>query len=101
MVYSLGCICTLMLAGCAPVATPTELRQDISQEAAIAAVRALPEVQAFERTLAEAGAAAHIDAQAEDTQWLVQVYEVRDGHTATFNWYRVNKETGEVAPEFP
>ncbi|KKW44668.1 hypothetical protein A2598_02250 [Candidatus Peribacteria bacterium RIFOXYD1_FULL_54_13] len=101
MVYSLGCVCTLMLAGCAPAATPREPRQDIPQEAAVAAVRALPEVQAYERTLIEAGAAAHVDVQLENGEWLVQVYEVKDGHTATFNWYRVDKETGVVAPEFP
>lgn len=31
--------------------------------------------------------------------YLIQVYEIKDGHTATFNWYRVNKKTGEIKAE--
>ena len=36
----------------------------------------------------------------DDTNYMVQVYEIKDGHTATFNWYTVDKTTGEVKKEF-
>lgn len=32
--------------------------------------------------------------------YLIQVFEVKNGHTATFNWYEVDKTTGEVKKEF-
>lgn len=36
----------------------------------------------------------------DDAQWLVHVYEVVNNHTATHNWYEVNKETGEITAMF-
>ena len=36
----------------------------------------------------------------EENSYRIQVYEVKDGHTATFNWYNVDKKTGEVVAEF-
>ncbi len=36
----------------------------------------------------------------EDDTYMVQVYEIKDGHTATFNWYQVDKTTGAVTKEF-
>ena len=68
---------------------------------AIEIIRALPEVVAYEKALTKAGTAAHVDAQSEGAQWIVQVYEVKDGHTATFNWYTVDKATGGITTEFP
>ena len=35
----------------------------------------------------------------ENNSYLIHVYEVKNGHTATFNWYRVDKITGEVKKE--
>jgi len=29
------------------------------------------------------------------------VYEIKDGNTATFNWYNVDKNTGKITAEFP
>ncbi|MDO8648996.1 MAG: hypothetical protein Q7R81_04410 [Candidatus Peregrinibacteria bacterium] len=102
---SLGCLCALTFVGCSPAPVPTPIPQnsgqDISQEAAIEVVRNRPEVVKFESTLVKAGTVAHIDAQSEDKEWLVQVYEVKGGHTATFNWYRVDKKTGQISTEFP
>lgn len=33
-------------------------------------------------------------------EYNVHVYEIKDGHTATFNWYRVSIKSGEVKSEF-
>lgn len=33
-------------------------------------------------------------------EYNVHVYEVKNGHTATHNWYRVSIKSGEVRPEF-
>lgn len=35
----------------------------------------------------------------EGDLYLIQVYEIKDGHTATFNWYRVSKTTGKITAE--
>ena len=37
----------------------------------------------------------------EENEFHVQVYEIKDDHTATFNWYSVDKITGEVKELFP
>ncbi len=99
----IGIVSMAALAGCtaAPGPVPQDAGQDISREEAILAVRNRPEVVKYEKDLAEAGAVVRIDAQSEDTEWLVQVYEIKDGHTATFNWYRVDKGTGRITTEFP
>lgn len=39
-------------------------------------------------------------AREENDSYLIQVYEIKNGHTATFNWYKVNKTTGDVEKEF-
>jgi len=36
----------------------------------------------------------------ETNSYIIHVYEIIDGHTATFNWYEVNKTTGEIKTEF-
>ncbi len=36
----------------------------------------------------------------EENFYLIQVYEIKNGHTATFNWYQVNKKTGATKAEF-
>ncbi|MEK7543386.1 MAG: hypothetical protein AAB557_00795 [Patescibacteria group bacterium] len=36
----------------------------------------------------------------EDADYLIQVYELIYGHTATFNWYNVDKATGDVRQQF-
>ena len=99
---ALGFAALFALAGCnaTPAPAPQSSGQEISQQAAIDAVRALPEVREYEKTLAEAGTTAKIDAQSEDAEWLVQGYEIKDDHTATFNWYRVDKTTGRISAEF-
>lgn len=62
------------------------------------------EVIEFEKELAKAGKKAKYGIEDGGDVWLVQVYEIveqnDEGHTATFNWYRVNKETKEISKEF-
>lgn len=36
----------------------------------------------------------------ETNSYVIHVYEIKDNHTATFNWYYVNKATGEITKEF-
>jgi hypothetical protein len=71
---------------------------------AIAVVKKQKEVLKFEGQLAKVGKTAKYRVGDDGDDWLVQVYEIveQDGetHTATFNWYRVNKETKEITREF-
>ena len=76
----------------------------VGQDGAIGRVRALPEVQAFAKTLGAVGREPQFYAQDEGEYWLVQVLEVvadegEAGHTATFGWYRVEKKGGGVGKE--
>lgn len=40
----------------------------------------------------------HVDPDTHE--YVIQVFEVKDGHTATFNWYAVNKTSGAIRKEF-
>lgn len=90
---------SLLLASFAILFLPRPLANNlISSEKAAELVKALPEVQAF---LQETGG--HVTAQTgspNEAVYLVQVYEVKDNHTATFNWYYVNKKDGSIKKEF-
>lgn len=51
------------------------------------------------REFVDAGSGIHVeyDAQTTDgTAWIIHVYEVIDNHTATYGWYEVNKQSGEI-----
>ena len=60
-------------------------------------VRALPEVVDYLKRVPNGKVEVNGE---EDDMYMVQVYEIKDGHTATFNWYTVNKTTGAVKTEF-
>lgn len=64
---------------------------------AVAKVKALPEVIDYLKRVP--GGLVLVNGE-EDNVYMVQVYEIKDGHTATFNWYQVDKTTGEVKKEF-
>ncbi len=74
--------------------TPNE---KVTKEEVIAKVRALPEVKEYLTRVPKGLVSINGE---EDATYMVQVYEVKDEHTATFNWYTVNKATGEVEKEF-
>lgn len=70
----------------------------VSHEEAVEIVRALPEVQAFISLINTKGdSEAYIEySHDECNTYSIHVYELKDDHTATFNWYDVNMYTGEV-----
>lgn len=69
----------------------------ISKEEATAKVKALSEVIDYLKRVPNGLVLVNGE---EDNAYLVQAYEIKEGHTATFNWYKVNKSTGEVKKEF-
>ena len=74
-------------------------RNKSAGNAAIARVSRLPEVKEYLRAVPSGRVA--IDHEDKETNsYLIQVYEIKDGHTATFNWYEVDKTTGEIKTEF-
>jgi hypothetical protein len=80
---------------------PEELREDV--EKAIAKVRALPEVANFLNEDKE-NSTVEFD-HAEGDTLVIHVYRVvleenGAGHTATFNWYQVNRKDGNIVPIF-
>lgn len=80
-------------------------KASVTRDEAVQAVRSLSEVKNYEALLAQAGKAATIEAEDNDTEWNVHVYEIvtQDGisHSATFGWYQVDKYSGEVFSENP
>ncbi|MDP3941387.1 MAG: hypothetical protein Q8Q49_03705 [bacterium] len=69
----------------------------ISREDAVTKVKVLPEVIDYLKRVPSGLVAVNGE---EDNSYLVQVYEFKNGHTATFNWYKVDKTTGTVTKEF-
>lgn len=69
----------------------------ISRNLAVENVKKLPEVQQYLKDVPNGKV--EVDNEMEG-EYNVHVYEVKDGHTATFNWYRVSIKSGEITPEF-
>src|SRR3989344_8146072 len=69
----------------------------VSRNQAIENVKKLPEVQEYLKYVPNGKV--EVDNELEG-EYNVHVYEVKDGHTATFNWYRVSIKSGEVKTEF-
>lgn len=68
-----------------------------TKEQAIATVKALPEVIGYLQRVPTGLVTVNGE---EDNTYMVQVYEFKNGHTATFNWYNVDKTTGAVEKQF-
>lgn len=76
----------------------TDLQEaTVTEEMAVAKVKLLSEVVDYLERVPNGLVAVNGE---EDTAYMVQVYEIKDGHTATFNWYRVDKKSGDVEVEF-
>ncbi len=73
------------------------VNETITKEAAVAKVKALPEVIEYLKEVPGGLVAVNGD---EDNAYMVQVYEFKNGHTATFNWYTTDKTTGVVEKQF-
>ncbi len=99
LIAAAGVIFTsLRLVGKPTKETPKqEVVTSLSSEEAIAKVRDLPAVEDY---LTRVPNGRVEQSGSEGDIYLIQVYEIKDGHTATFNWYRVNKMTGEIKAEF-
>lgn len=69
----------------------------ISKNDAIIKVKALPEVKDYLKIVPNGLVAVNGE---ENKIYEVQVYELKNGHSATFNWYAVDKNTGKVKKEF-
>lgn len=81
-----------------PENIPVEtLSTKISREQALEKVKALAEVQDYLKRVLNG--IVEVDNELEG-EYNIHVYEIKDGHTATFNWYRVSIKSGEIRPEF-
>lgn len=81
-----------------PENIPVEnLSTKISSEMAVEKVKNLPEVQQYLKDVPNGKV--EVDNELEG-EYNVHVYEVKNGHTATFNWYRVSIKSGDIRPEF-
>ena len=69
----------------------------ISKDEAVTKVKAQPEVADYLKRVPNGLVLVNGE---EDNAYMIQVYEFKNDHTATFNWYNVNKTTGAVEKEF-
>ncbi len=71
---------------------------DLTQEQAVERIKGLTEVKNY----LEEVPAGRVELESSERAgvYLIHVYEIKNGHTATFNWYRVDKATGEIKSEF-
>ncbi len=90
-------ILILILAGIGYTAYQSGQSGKITQQQAVTKVKALPQVQEYLKVVPNGKV--EVDNEIEG-DYNVHVYEVKDGHTATFNWYRVSIKSGEVKSEF-
>lgn len=75
----------------------------ITKDQALEKVGNISEVIDYEKNLEQNNATAEFNVEDWNTEWGIQVFEnVKDGtssHTATYNWYTVNKTTGAVSKQ--
>lgn len=72
------------------------LSTKINRKLAVENVKKLPEVQEYLKEVPNGKVEVDNELAGE---YNVHVYEVKNGHTATFNWYRVGIKSGEVRSE--
>lgn len=82
-----------------PQIPQASVEKDVLADEAIAKVRGLDEVKDYLKRVPNGQI--EVDSTDEETNtYLIHVYEIKNGHTATFNWYTINKKTGEITAEF-
>jgi hypothetical protein len=69
----------------------------VTKDQAIKKIKKLPEVQEYLKNVPNGKV--EVDNELEG-EYNIHVYEVKNGHTATFNWYRVSIKSGKIRPEF-
>ena len=70
-----------------------------AENTAIAKVSAQPEVSEYLRAV-PSGRVVLDHEDRETNSYFINVYEIVDNHTATFNWYTVDKTTGAITKDF-
>lgn len=70
---------------------------EVSEDEATLIVKTQPEVVEYLKIVPQGKV--DIDHE-ENGAYVIHVYEVKDNHTATFNWYTIDKATGSVKKEF-
>ncbi|MDO8583057.1 MAG: hypothetical protein Q7R51_00830, partial [bacterium] len=76
---------------------PDATNDIVSKEAAMTKVKSLPEVVDYLKRVPN-GLVLINGEQAN--AYMVQVYEIKNGFTATFNWYKVDRTTGAIEKQF-
>ncbi|MBI2622406.1 hypothetical protein HYW66_02125 [Candidatus Microgenomates bacterium] len=67
----------------------------VTQDVAVRQVKNLPEVMQYLKSVPNGQVL--VDHEDKETgSYVIQVFEVKNGHTATFNWFLVDKKTGQV-----
>lgn len=80
--------------------TPTTvLPKTISQEEAVQIVENLPEVKDY-KSRVKNSQVEYDHLNEDENKWVIHVYEQLSDHTATFNWYEIDKNTGEFSKMF-
>lgn len=69
-----------------------------TREQAVENVKKLPEVQQYLEDVPNGKV--DVDNKDED-EYLIHVYEIKNSHTATFNWYTVSIKDGKVESQLP
>ena len=77
----------------------------VNQSEALSKIKMRTEVIKYQADLEKVGKKANFEIEDEGEKWLIQVFEIvqnddSPSHTATFNWYQVDKKTGAVESEF-
>lgn len=70
-----------------------DLSRQLTEQAAIGKIKMRAEVVDYLNRIPQA--VVGVDHE-EDDSYSVHVYEITNGHTATFGWYLVNRTTGEI-----
>lgn len=79
-------------------ASPINTSQ-IGEKEAIEKVRQLPDVKKYQKDVPNAKILLDHE-EPETNSWVIHVFEIKNGHSATFNWYTVDKITGRITAEF-
>lgn len=82
-----------------PVSTDKVSSPKVNQQRAISLVNLQPEVKDYLKRVPKG----RVDYDHEDLDknaWVIHVYEIVSGHTATFNWYYVDKQSAKITKEF-
>lgn len=88
-----------MLLASFPLTELADFSFSINQQQAVSLVRERPEVKDFLDNIEHANVYySHEDP--ERNAWVIHVVENLSDHTATFNWYEVDKVTGSVRAQF-